>query len=146
MAKVRFATYAATHLLEAATGVWNYTFQPLLRDVIPDQRFKVLWIEGWTVGRGEVGDHAMIFFGKNVPTSVGIAADVENVQHGQLVRWEDLKDAAGGIVEAKFHLIVFPQPLDFDENDSLLASVHATNTHTPAMNVEMAWTIGYTVG
>ena len=145
VAKVRYAGYSYVASIAADGGTVAETLDPLLRDILPDEPFKLLWLDGTILFRSAPADLCVLAFSKNIPPVIGLATDLA-IKHGCIVRWRTIKVALAGVGEITSYQIVFPQPLDFDRDDSLLAGFEANNMHTTTVGLELAWTIGYTVG
>jgi len=145
MARVRYTGYTYVATIQPDGGTVAETLDPLLRDILPDEPFKLLWLDGTILFRSAPADLCVLAFSKNIPPVIGLSSDLV-IKHGSIVRWRTIKVAAAGTGEITSYQIVLPQPLDFDRDDSLLVGFEANNMHTTAVGLELAWTIGYTVG
>ena len=145
MAKVRSVTYGVSMNVPIG-GTMSVALSGLLRDILPDQAFRV-----WTMLvslRQEMltGDIANVVLAKNVPATVPWILDTGTTTHGIIAYLELVKIAAEGTFEDRAWVIPFAEPLDFDSNDSLNLVVGGTSTATAIQQIYGTVTLEYEVG
>ena len=145
MARIRSVTYEAMTLVPAA-DVSVITLDGLLRDILPDRGFRIHSIDLTLSSAIEVGDTAAVSLAKNVSPLPTALAEGVGVAHGILAYFSLSHVAAAAVVESASHFLPFPEPLDFDQNDSLNLRLGAANAAATPQEVMTYVTISYSVG
>ena len=145
MARMRYAIY---HILlnVPATGTLTVEASGLLRDILPDQAFRVHWLEMGVTMSLEAGDSAAVTLGKNIVLAPTVVSGALTVLHGVLARFAPVKVVAAATMEGFHEVVTFPEPLDFDQDDSLNMRVDGTNSAATAQQATGMVVLGYEVG
>ena len=144
MAKVRYATYCAL-LNVPATGTLSATMDGLLRDILPDEAFKVHGFAVTLLNAMALGDDCSVILSKNVVAGVPEVADTIAVKHGVLATLSQRQTQAAGTSSGINVVEMFPQPLDFDRDDSLNMAVIGTNTDAAVQTCRIRLVLYYEV-
>lgn len=130
MAKIRGVRFAAN-----ATGAYNHTVANALRDILPDQRFKIHHIMSEL--RIDANSDVEIQFMKNIPDPPGPLADAAPVtQHGLFLQ------------HYAFHLGShyfsddFAEPIDFDKDDSLNIRFYVSGAVAATLETCILYSVG----
>ena len=142
MGQVRSVTYSFEMNVPAADVETKY-INKLLRDILPDQAFEVLWVVGNFVSSCGPEDGVLMELSKNITPAVERTMDVFSTFHGDLLFWNHGKELAENVAEVWSDQIVFTPPLDFDANDELNMRLYATNNGTSSYAVGFFVTLGY---
>ena len=126
MARMRSATYIVAGTVPATDSL-VLTADGLLRDILPDQGFRLHSIVGYLQSSLDAGDAMTAALGKNVTATTAFILGQVAVKHGLLTELVMTHVAAAGVKESVNFVIPFPQPVDFDQNDSLNLEVTGTN-------------------
>ena len=144
MGQVRSATWVWLAEVEAGVPEEEYRSN-LLRDILPDQAFEILWMRLGMIT--EVGQNDLIMFevAKNIVPKAAGHLDTFLVTHGHLWWIEEVHSVAENVYEMWHHQIVFDQPVEFDKDDQLNIRMYVTNTGTSIYAAEWVLTVGYRV-
>ena len=126
MARMRFAVYHAAYSLPA-TGSMVVNLMGLLRDILPDKAFRVHTVSCQVRMSSDPGDVAYIWMAKNITPAPASLADGIIPTHGMMVVKSFVKAAGSAVMEGQTWEITWPQPLDFDADDSLNLTIGASN-------------------
>ena len=144
MARIRYATYIFLRFIQPGVDLEEER-SSLLRDILPDQGFKVHWVSVSIGSKAGVGDLVMIEIAKNItPKAPGTEGDFSTT-HSHMYWLEMVKSAAAGTFELIKDHQVFVEPIDFDKNDQFNIRMWATNTEAAQQTAEFVLTIGYSV-
>ena len=145
MGKIRTVSYLYAEDI-APSGVLSKTVNNLLRDVLPDQAFKVWWFQLNIISEWAPGDAMVFEMAKNIsPPTVPISGALITT-HSHIWRVEENKERPENVHEWWYHQLMFNEPLDFDRDDSLNIYMRGTNHGTGTYLGEYNLTIGYEVG
>ena len=142
MAQVRSVTYSYEMGVPAGEVEHKY-INKLLRDILPDRAFDLLWVTANCSSMAQEGDGASVEMGKNITPHVTRTEDVLMTFHGDLLFFNHVKLQSEDKIEVWADQIVFPEPVDFDSDDELNMRLFGTNTCTAAKAVGFYVTIGY---
>ena len=145
MAKVRYATYVAAVTVPATDTLFVYQ-SGLLRDILPDEPFKVLGLAVSIRNSMALGDTGALMLAKNVVATISEGANVIAVTHAVLAVIEVANRQAAGTSHSENIVQMFPQPLDFDRDDSLNVAMGGTNTDAGPQMVKVSLVLFYEVG
>ena len=145
MAKLRYALYTGW-LSVPATDTLTASMSGLLRDILTDERFRVHGFQAQIANALGLGDPASIVLAKNVTTSAAEVSGSVAVTHGLLLSLQHRNQQAAGIGSTMNWVVMFPEPLDFDQNDSLNVAMTGTNTDAAAQVCWMRLVVIYEVG
>ena len=145
MAKVRYATYCAL-LNVPATDSLSASLDGLLRDILPDEPFKVHGFAVTLLNSMGTGDDCSMILSKNVVAAVPEVADTIAVKHGVLATLSQRQTQAAGVSTGVNVVEMFPEPLDFDRDDSLNMLVVGTNTDAAVQTCRVRLVLLYEVG
>ena len=145
MARVRSVTYQIG-LNVPIGGSMQVARSGLLRDILPDQAFRVSTMLVSLRQEMLTGDTCSIVLSKNVPAAVDTIIDAMTTTHGVIGRWELTKVSAEGEFEGLSWVIPFTEPLDFDANDSLNLVVAAASTAIAIQQVYASISLEYEAG
>ena len=142
MPRMRYVLYQVLMDIPA-TDVLVVEASGLLRDILPDQAFKIHSLQmGFSASIG-AGDRATMTLAKNIAIAPVVVSGALTTLHGVLARWMVDKVVASPAMEAFHHFVSFPEPLDFDKDDSLNLRIDGANSEATAQQVTAAITIVY---
>lgn len=145
MARMRYVAYQATITIPAGeSGVVEG--ERLLRDILPDERFRIHSVLVTLTSALAPGDGTSLGLAKNVSPLPTPVIDGLGVSHGILAFVEMAHVAAAATVEIMSIMIPFPEPLDFDADDSLNLRLAGTNTAATPEQIIAFVIITYHVG
>ena len=146
MARVRYSSWSYITDIAAGTTI-GLPFDGLLRDILPDQAFRVLSLTAGLYIKTEPGDIISVGFAKNIQASVPATSDQLRVTHGHIWVVEHMKEQPTAQYEGYNYVFPMPEPLDFDVNDSLNVWISGQNSHATTPNTcEWMWSVAYLVG
>ena len=145
MARVRSVTYQAAMNVPIA-GSMQVAMSGLLRDILPDQPFRISTMVLSLRQEMLTGDVASITVAKNVPAVVTALIDGFTTAHGVLGRFELTKVSAEGQFEERTWVLAFPEALDFDANDSLNVVIGGDSTAIAVQQIYGLVTLDYEAG
>ena len=145
MAKVRSVTYGVSMNVPIA-GTMSVALSALLRDILPDQPFRVSTILVSLRHQLAAGDIANVVLAKNVPAAVPWLIDTGTTTHGIIAYLELVKVSAEGTFDDRAWVIPFTEPLDFDSNDSLNLVAGGTSTAIAVQQIYVTLTLEYAAG
>jgi len=142
MAQVRTVTYTYRETVSAGGSVDKYVSK-LLRDILWDQAFDLLWITARQASLCGAGDPIGLELSKNVTPLVAPVEDVWLSFHGIIQKWYHFKLQAENVYDVFHDQLMFPQPIPFDRDDDLNVRMSAMNTGTGAYYTTWYLTLGY---
>ena len=142
MGQVRYVTYSYEMTI-AAAGTDEKFLTGLLRDILPDKAFEVLWIEATASCRCGEHDGTLMQVGKNITPKIAIVDETLTTLHGLMIFWNHVKEFAENVPESWTDQIVFDEPVDFDQDDQLNVRLYSTNVGTAEYVSFWVITIGY---
>ena len=142
MGRIRSAVWVATVTVPATDSAYLDATQ-MLRDILPDQSFRLHSVGISLRHSMEIADRADLTMAKNITPIPGATADQIVVTHGVLIRVEHIGTNVAGNMSGENWFIPFPTPLDFDRDDSLNMRVSGSNTAATAQQVYGIITINY---
>ena len=145
MGRVRSVTYQAAMNVPIG-GSMQVALNGLLRDILPDQAFRISAMVISLRQEMLTGDVASVTLAKNVPAVVQAVIDAMTVTHGILGRFELTKVSAEGDFEERTWVVSFPAPLDFDANDSLNVVIGGASTAIAIQQIYGLVTLHYEAG
>ena len=137
--------YLASSEVPAAQSV-ILSLDGLLRDILPDQPFRVHALVGYLQSSLEAGDALTVALAKNVRPITTWVLEKIAVQHGLIAELAMVKVVAAGTKESLNFVVPLPEPLDFDQNDSLNMEVTATNTAATMQTAYVSLSLEYEAG
>ena len=142
MARIRSAVWVATVTVPATDSAYLDAIQ-MLRDILPDQSFRIHSL-GITLRHSmEIADRGTVTLSKNITPIPGATADQIVVTHGVLARFEHVGTNASGSMSGENWFVPLPTPLDFDRDDSLNMRVEGSNSAATSQQVYGIVTINY---
>ena len=145
MARMRFATYIGAGTVPATDSL-ILTLDGLLRDILPDQGFRIHSIVGYLQSSLDAGDAVTVALAKNVTAVTAFVLEAITVKHGLITELVLTHVAAAGVKESTNFVIPFPQPIDFDQNDSLNLELTGTNAAATSQAIYLILGLQYEVG
>ena len=142
MAQVRSVSYTYMEDIPAAGTIELYQ-SGLLRDVLPDQAFDIVWMRASMVNEVGVNDTMMFEVAKNILPLAIAHGDSFITNHGHMWWIEEVHTLAENQLQFWHHQIVFYEPMDFDKNDSLNIRMQCINTGTATYIAHWVFTVGY---
>ena len=142
MARVRTVTYGFSMNVPSA-GTFEVALPGLLRDILPDQSFRVSTLIVMLRHELAPGDTATVILAKNVAATLPFLIDAATTKHGIINRFELVKMAGEGVFDGASWVVQYPEPLDFDEDDSLNVVVGGTSTAVAIQQVYATISVAY---
>ena len=144
MRGIRSVVYVAM-LTVPATASAELDATQLLRDILPDEAFRVHSMIVTLRHSMEIGDQASVTLAKNITPVPGVTAEAVVATHGVFGRFEHVGTVAAGTMSGENWVVPLPTPLDFDQNDSVNLRVTGANSAASAQQVYGILTLHYEV-
>ena len=144
MPQVRSVTYRYHMEISAASHSEKYVSN-LLRDVLPDQAFEVLWLHLGMYNLVGPGDLQNFNLAKNITPLTTAPIEILTTTHGHVWVVQEVHTLAENVLQTWHYQLVFEVPLDFDTDDQLNIEMFCYNTGTAKYIADWALTIGYRV-
>ena len=145
MGRMRSAVYVAV-LTVPATETAELDATQMLRDILPDDPFRIHSMIVTLRHSMEIGDQASMTLTKNITPIPGVTSGAVVVTHGVVARFEHVGVVAAGTMSGENWMVPFPSPFDFDRDDSLNMRVMGTNAAATSQEVYGILTIQYEAG
>lgn len=142
MGRIRSAVWVAVVTVPATDSAYLDATQ-MLRDILPDESFRIHSMIVTLRHSMEIGDQASLTLAKNITPIPGVTTAAVVVTHGVLGRFEHIGTVASGTMSGENWMIPFPTPLDFDRDDSLNMRVLGANSAATSQEVYAIITINY---
>ena len=145
MAGLRSVVYVAM-LTVPATASAELDATQLLRDILPDEAFRIHSLIVSLRHSLDLADRADVTLAKNITPVPGVTAEAVVATHGVFARFEHVGTAAAGSMSGENWVVPLPTPLDFDRNDSINLRVVGANSAATSQQVYAILTMHYEVG
>ena len=145
MGRMRSAVYVGV-LTVPATETAEIDVVYMLRDILPDERFRLHSMIVSLRHSMDIGDQASITMAKNITPIPGVTSGAVVVTHGVVARFEHIGTAAAGVMTGENWMVPFPSPFDFDEDDALNMRLQGTNSAATSQEVYGIITMQYEAG
>ena len=145
MGRMRSATYMVAGTVPATDSL-ILTADGLLRDILPDEAFRVHSLVGYLQSSLDAGDALTVALAKNVTATTAFVLEQATVKHGLITELVLTHVAAAGVKESINFVVPYPEPLDFDQNDSLNLELTGTNAAATSQAIYLILGLQYEVG